>query len=74
MFKDSIGILQVLIEFIEGLIITKINFWINLGFNWKKLKFRGVELQFLKVKLLKLGLNCVNTEVLRAIKDLLEEI
>ena len=44
MFKDSSGIFQGLIEFIEGLIARKIDFFkVNLGFNWKKLKF-GVEL------------------------------
>ena len=41
MFKDSIRIFQGLIEFIEGLIARKIDFEINLGFNWKKLKSRG---------------------------------
>jgi hypothetical protein len=30
-----------LIEFIEGLIARKIVFLVNLGFNWKKLKFWG---------------------------------
>ena len=30
-----------LIEFIEGLIARKINFQVNLGFNQKKLMFRG---------------------------------
>jgi len=28
-----------LIEFIKGLIARKIDFEVNLGFNWKKLKF-----------------------------------
>ena len=30
-----------LIEFIEGLIARKIDFYVNLGFNLKKLKFWG---------------------------------
>ena len=30
-----------LIEFIDVLIARKIDFGVNLGFNWKKLKFRG---------------------------------
>jgi hypothetical protein len=30
-----------LIEFIEGLIARKIDFKVNLGFNWKKIKFWG---------------------------------
>jgi len=30
-----------LIEFMEGLIARKIDFEVNLGFNWKKLKFWG---------------------------------
>jgi hypothetical protein len=25
----------------EGLIARKIDFYVNLGFNWKKLKFKG---------------------------------
>jgi len=33
MFMDSI-------KFIEGLIARKIDFEVNLGFNWEKLKFR----------------------------------
>ena len=30
-----------LIKFMEGLIARKIDFEVNLGFNWKKLKFWG---------------------------------
>jgi hypothetical protein len=30
-----------LIEFMEGLIVRKFVFKVNLGFNWKKLKFWG---------------------------------
>ena len=41
MFKDSIRNFQGSIEFIEGLIARKIDFLVNLGFNCKKLKFRG---------------------------------
>ena len=44
MFKDSIGIFQGLIKFIEGLIARKNNFWsqalIGRNSSW------GVELQF----------------------------
>ena len=39
--KDSIGILQGLIEFIKGLIAIKDIFEVILGFNLKKLKSRG---------------------------------
>jgi len=38
MFMDSI---EGLIEFIEGLIARKIDFEVNVGFNWKKLKLWG---------------------------------
>jgi hypothetical protein len=41
MFKDSIIIFQILIKFIEGLIVRKLIFEVNLGFNWKKLKSWG---------------------------------
>ena len=42
MFKNSIRIFQGLVEFIKGLIAKgKLNFEINLGFNWKKLKYGG---------------------------------
>jgi hypothetical protein len=33
MFKDSIGIFQGSIEFIESLIVRKLIFEVNLGFN-----------------------------------------
>jgi len=38
MFMDSI---EGLIEFIEGLIARKIDFEVNVGFNWKKIKLWG---------------------------------
>ena len=41
MFMDSINFIKCLIEFMEGLIGRKIYFGVNLGFNWKKLKFWG---------------------------------
>jgi hypothetical protein len=37
----QLNFIEGLIEFIEGLITRKIDFEINLGFNWKKLKFWG---------------------------------
>jgi len=40
-FKDSITIFQGLIEFFEGFIARKKNLKVNLGFNWKKLKYGG---------------------------------
>ena len=38
---DSINFIGGLIEFIQGLITRKNDFKVNLGFNWKKLKFQG---------------------------------
>jgi hypothetical protein len=35
----QLNFIEGLIEFMEGLIARKIDFEINLGFNWKKLKF-----------------------------------
>jgi len=35
----QLNYIEGLIEFMEGLIIRKIDFGVNLGFNWKKLKF-----------------------------------
>jgi hypothetical protein len=37
----QLNFIKGLIEFIEGLIARKIVFYVNLGFIWKKLKFRG---------------------------------
>jgi hypothetical protein len=37
----QLNFIRGLIEFIEGLIARKIDFKVNLGFNWKKLKFRS---------------------------------
>jgi hypothetical protein len=37
----QLNFIEGLIEFIEGLIVRKIDFGVNLGFNWKKLKFWG---------------------------------
>jgi hypothetical protein len=41
MFKDSIKFIKGLIELMKSLIATKNDFEVNLGFNWKKLKFWG---------------------------------
>ena len=38
---DSIKFIKGLIEFIKSLITRKIDFEVNLGFNWKKLKLWG---------------------------------
>jgi hypothetical protein len=35
----QLNFIEGLIEFMEALIARKIDFEINLGFNWKKLKF-----------------------------------
>jgi hypothetical protein len=37
----QLNYIEGLIEFMEGLIVRKIDFGVNLGFNWKKLKFQG---------------------------------
>jgi hypothetical protein len=37
----QLNYIEGLIEFMEGLIVRKIDFGVNLGFNWKKLKFWG---------------------------------
>jgi hypothetical protein len=37
----QLNFIEGLIEFMEGLIARKIDFGVNLGFNWKKLKFLG---------------------------------
>jgi hypothetical protein len=39
--KGSIKFLKGLINFIEDLIARKINFKVNLGLKWKKIKFQG---------------------------------
>jgi len=41
MFKDSIKFIKGLIELMKSLIARKNDFEVNLGFNWKKLKFWG---------------------------------
>jgi hypothetical protein len=46
----------------KGLITRKFDFKVNLGFNWKKLKF-WVKLEFLRVDWSNQGLNCINIEV-----------
>jgi hypothetical protein len=38
---DSIKFSKGLIEFMKSLIARKIDFEVNLGFHWKKLKFCG---------------------------------
>jgi hypothetical protein len=35
----QLNFIKGLIEFMEGLIASKIDFGVDLGFNWKKLKF-----------------------------------
>jgi hypothetical protein len=35
----QLNVIEGLIEFMESLIPRKIDFGVNLGFNWKKLKF-----------------------------------
>ena len=37
----QLNFIEGLIEFMEGLIARKIDFDVNLGFNWKTLKFWG---------------------------------
>jgi len=37
----QLNYIEGLIEFMEGLIVRKIDFGVNLGLNWKKLKFWG---------------------------------
>jgi len=37
----QLNFIEGLIEFMEDLIARKIDFGVNLGFNWKKLKFWG---------------------------------
>jgi len=37
----QLNYIEGLIEFMEGLIVRKIDFGVNLSFNWKKLKFWG---------------------------------
>jgi len=46
MFMDSIKFIEGLIEFMEGLIVRKIDSEVNLGFNLKKLKCWGQILIF----------------------------
>jgi hypothetical protein len=50
--RTSLNFIEGLIEFMEGLIVRKIIFLVNLGFNWKKLKFRG-QIIILRVNLVK---------------------
>jgi hypothetical protein len=37
--RTQLNFIKGLIEFMEGFIARKIDFGVNLGFNWKKLKF-----------------------------------
>jgi hypothetical protein len=39
--RTQLDFFERLIEFMKGLIARKIDFKVNLGFNWKKLKFWG---------------------------------
>jgi hypothetical protein len=70
---DSIKFIKGLIEFIKSLIARKINFEVNLGINWKKLKFLS-NYNFLELIWSNQGLNCINIEVWWPIRDLIEEI
>jgi len=42
----QLNFIEGLIEFMEVLIARKIDFGVNLGFNWKKLKFWGQNIIF----------------------------
>ena len=42
----QINFIEGLIEFMEVLIARKFDFGVNLGFNWKKLKFWGQNIIF----------------------------
>ena len=42
----SIKFIKGLIEFMKSVIARKIDFEVNLGFNWKKLKFLGQNIIF----------------------------
>jgi len=79
MLRDSIKLYWkfnwiYVIEFMEGLIVRKIDFGVNLGFNWKKLKFWGQIIFFLELIWSNWGLNCINIKVWWPIGDLIEEI
>ena len=50
--RTQLNFIEGLIEFMEGLIVRKIIFLVNLGFNWNKLKFRG-QIIILRVNLVK---------------------
>ena len=47
----------------KGLIARKIDFEVNLGFNWKKLKFWGQIIIFFELIWSNQGFNCINIEV-----------
>ena len=57
-----------------GLIARKIDFEVNLGFNWKKIKVLGSNYNFFRVTLVKSELNCINIKVSWPVWDLIEEI
>jgi hypothetical protein len=42
----QLNFIESLIEFMQVLIARKIDFGVNLGFNWKKLKFWGQNIIF----------------------------
>jgi len=71
--KDSMKILEGLINLIEDLIVRKISFRVNLGVNWNKLK-SGVLIFFRSFNWMNQGLNYKNIKVWWVIKDLIEEI
>jgi len=59
----QLNFIEGLIEFMEVLIARKIDFGVNLGFNWKKLKLWGQNIIFLELIWSNQGLNCINIEV-----------
>ena len=58
----QINFIEGLIEFMEVLIARKFDFGLNLGFNWKKFKFRDQNTIF-ELIWSNQGLNCINIEV-----------
>ena len=59
----SLNFIEGLIEFMEVLIAKKIDFGVNLNFNWKKLKLWGQIIIFLELIWLNQELNCINIKV-----------
>jgi len=59
----QLNCIEGLIEFMKGLIAKQIDFEVNLGFKWKKLKFWGQIIIFLELIWSNQGLNCINIKV-----------